>query len=52
MEQLAIAENIGFLLKKCQIMESEISQSEQNAQQLMQAILHEAFEPKPETIVE
>ncbi|EON77204.1 Type I restriction-modification system, specificity subunit S [Lunatimonas lonarensis] len=43
-EQKAIVEKVDSLMKKCRALEEEISQSEQHAQMLMQAVLKEAFE--------
>jgi type I restriction enzyme S subunit len=43
-EQKAIVEKVELLMAKCAKLETEINQSEQYAQQLMQAVLKEAFE--------
>lgn len=43
-EQKAIIEKVESLMAKCQELEKEISQSEQHAQMLMQAVLKEGFE--------
>jgi type I restriction enzyme, S subunit len=43
-EQKAIVEKVESLMEKCRALEEEISQSEQHAQMLMQAVLKEAFE--------
>lgn len=43
-EQKAIVEKVESLMERCQALEEEISQSEQHAQMLMQAVLKEAFE--------
>lgn len=43
-EQKAIVEKVETLMQKCNALEQEITQSEQNAQMLMQAVLKEAFE--------
>jgi restriction endonuclease S subunit len=43
-EQKAIIEKMESLMEKCRALEEEISQSEQHAQMLMQAVLKEAFE--------
>lgn len=43
-EQQAIVEKVESLMEKCRSLEEEISQSEQQAQMLMQAVLKEAFE--------
>lgn len=43
-EQQAIVEKVESLMEKCRALEEEISQSEQHAQMLMQAVLKEAFE--------
>lgn len=43
-EQKAIVEKVESLMAKCQELEKEISQSEQHAQMLMQAVLKEGFE--------
>ncbi len=46
-EQSQIVEKVESLMEKCRALESEISQSEQHAQVLMQAVLKKAFENKP-----
>ncbi|HCY42421.1 MAG TPA: hypothetical protein DHV48_13870 [Prolixibacteraceae bacterium] len=46
-EQKAIVQKVESLMEKCRTLETEIAQSEQHAQMLMQAVLKEAFEPKP-----
>jgi len=43
-EQKAIVEKVAALMQKCTALEAEITQSETNAQMLMQAVLKEAFE--------
>lgn len=43
-EQKAIVEKVESLMAKCRELEEEISQSEQHARMLMQAVLKEAFE--------
>ncbi len=43
-EQNAIVEKVESLMEKCRTLEEEISQSEQHAKMLMQAVLKEAFE--------
>lgn len=43
-EQKAIVEKVESLMEKCSTLEEEISQSEQHAQMLMQAVLKESFE--------
>lgn len=43
-EQQAIVEKVELLMAKCRELETEINQSEQYAQQLMQAVLKEGFE--------
>lgn len=43
-EQKAIVEKVESLMEKCRALEEQISQSEQHAQMLMQAVLKEAFE--------
>jgi type I restriction enzyme S subunit len=43
-EQKVIVEKVKSLMEKCRTLEEEISQSEQHAQMLMQAVLKEAFE--------
>ena len=42
-EQKAIVEKVERLMEKCRALEQEISNSEQHAQMLMQAVLKEAF---------
>lgn len=49
-EQIAIVEKVEVLLDKTGALESEITQSEQYAQILMQAVLKEAFEGKQEVV--
>lgn len=51
-EQKAIVEKVEILMQKCNALEQEITQSEQNAQMLMQAVLKEAFERKQEVYAE
>lgn len=46
-EQKAIVQKVETLMEKCRALEAEIAQSGQHAQMLMQAVLKEAFEPKP-----
>jgi len=43
-EQKVIVEKVENLMQKCNELEQEIAQSEQNANMLMQAVLKEAFE--------
>jgi len=45
-EQKAIVEKVERLMQKCNALEQEITQSEQHANMLMQAVLKEAFESK------
>ncbi|WP_304142857.1 restriction endonuclease subunit S [Mesoflavibacter zeaxanthinifaciens] len=45
-EQKAIIEKVETLMQKCNALEQEITQSEQHANMLMQAVLKEAFESK------
>jgi len=45
-EQKAIVEKVETLMQKCNALEQEITQSEQHANMLMQAVLKEAFEGK------
>ncbi|MFV0531797.1 MAG: restriction endonuclease subunit S, partial [Flavobacteriales bacterium] len=47
-EQKAIVEKVETLMQKCNALEQEITQSEQHANRLMQAVLKEAFESKTE----
>lgn len=47
-EQKAIVEKVETLMQKCNALEQEITQSEQYANMLMQAVLKEAFESKTE----
>jgi type I restriction enzyme S subunit len=47
-EQKAIVQKVETLMEKCRALKAEITQSEQHAQMLMQAVLKEAFEPKKE----
>lgn len=49
-EQKAIVEKVKTLIQKCQALEQEIKTSEANAQMLMQAVLKDAFEGKPEVV--
>lgn len=49
-EQKAIVEKVESLMQKCRALEQEIKTSEANAQMLMQAVLKEAFEGKPEVV--
>lgn len=44
-EQKTIVQKVETLMEKCRALESEITQSEQHAQMLMQAVLKEAFLP-------
>src|SRR5690554_5713873 len=48
-EQKAIVEKVETLLQKCNALEQKITQSEEHANMLMQAVLKEAFEPKTVT---
>nr|WP_299032301.1 restriction endonuclease subunit S [uncultured Tenacibaculum sp.] len=50
-EQEAIAEKVKTLMQKCNALEQEITQSEQHANMLMQAVLKEAFESKTEKVL-
>jgi len=43
-EQKAIVEKVELVMAKCAVLETEINQSEQYAQQLMRAVLKEGFE--------
>lgn len=43
-EQKAIVQNVESLLEKCRILETEIENSERSAEQLMKAVLKEAFD--------
>lgn len=45
-EQKTIVEKVETLMQKCNALEQEITQSEQHANMLMQAVLKEAFESK------
>ncbi len=45
-EQNAIVEKVERLMQKCDALEQEITQSEQHANMLMQAVLKEAFEDR------
>ena len=45
-EQKAIVKKVETLMQKCNALEQEITQSEQHANMLMQAVLKEAFEGK------
>jgi type I restriction enzyme S subunit len=47
-EQKAILEKVETLMQKCNALEQEITQSEQHANMLMQAVLKEAFEGETE----
>lgn len=47
-EQKAIVVKVETLMQKCSALEQEITQSEQHANMLMQAVLKEAFESKTE----
>lgn len=47
-EQKAIVGKVETLMQKCNVLELEITQSEQHANMLMQAVLKEAFESKKE----
>lgn len=51
-EQKAIVQKVESLLIKCKELELAISQSEQDVQILMQAVLKEAFESKKEEVYE
>lgn len=48
LEQKTIVEKIEALMEKCSAMEQQITQSESYAEMLMQAVLKEAFEKKPQ----
>ena len=43
-EQKFIVEKVENLMQKCTLLETEIAQSEENANMLMQAVLKEAFQ--------
>ncbi|MAN58313.1 MAG: hypothetical protein CMC08_00580 [Flavobacteriaceae bacterium] len=47
-EQKAIVEKVDVLMERCNALELEITESEQHANMLMQAVLKEAFESKTE----
>ena len=49
-EQKAIVEKVESFLAKSKDLKTEISQSEQNTQMLMQAVLKEVFEGKEEKV--
>lgn len=49
-EQLEIVNKVNDLMETVEALESEITQSEQHAQMLMQAVLKEAFEGKQEVV--
>lgn len=49
-ERQIIVEKVETLMEKCNALEQEITQSEQNAKMLMQAVLKEAFERKQELV--
>lgn len=51
-EQKAIVEKVETLMQKCNALEQEITQSEEHANMLMQAVLKEAFESKTENAEE
>jgi type I restriction enzyme S subunit len=51
-EQKAIVAKVEALMKKCTTLEQEITQSEQHAQMLMQAVLKEAFEGEEKQVVQ
>lgn len=51
-EQKAIVEKVETLMQKCNELQQEITQSEQHANMLMQAVLKEAFESKTENTEE
>ncbi len=51
-EQKAIVEKVETLMLKCNVLEQEITQSEQHANMLMQAVLKEAFDCKKELYAE
>lgn len=51
-EQKAIVVKVETLMQKCSALEQEITQSEQHANMLMQAVLKEAFESKTENTEE
>ena len=50
-EQLTIVQKVETMMKKCEELEAEITKSEQQAKQLIQAVLKEAFEVKEEEII-
>lgn len=49
-EQKAIVQKVEALMEKCNILEQEITKSEQHTEMLMQAVLKEAFEGKQEVV--
>lgn len=49
-EMRIIVQRVETLMEKCRALEAEITQSDQHAQMLMQAVLKEAFEPKKDKI--
>lgn len=49
-EQVFIIEKVESLMTTCQILENEVTKSEQHSQMLMQAVLKEAFESKKEVV--
>lgn len=49
-EQKAIVQKVEALIEKCTLLEEEITKNEQQAKQLMQAILKDAFETKAEPV--
>ncbi len=49
-EQKEINNKVKTLMEKCRSLETEIGESEQHAQMLMQAVLKEAFEHKKEEV--
>ncbi|MDO6852395.1 restriction endonuclease subunit S [Cellulophaga lytica] len=51
-EQKEIVEKVETLMQKCNELEQEITQSEEHANMLMQAVLKEAFESKTENTEE
>lgn len=50
-EQKKIVLKIKILMDKCDVLEQEIKESEQNAEILMQTVLKEAFDPKVQEII-
>ncbi|SDL72367.1 type I restriction enzyme, S subunit [Salinimicrobium catena] len=49
-EQKAIVAKVEGLMEKCSVLEQQVTQSEQHAQMLMQAVLKEAFQEKKQVV--